>query len=268
MKKCLGCGEINDNETMFCVNCGNSEFEEIAPVTCPNCKAEVRAGAEFCTECGSRLPGVTVEEARRGQDAESETFDCPHCNNAIPVTSVYCPYCGQEVNNFTTNRKVKKYICPNCGQPNDVNARFCSYCFFDLDGAAVREMTIVVKPRENDNVKLLQCVLVSEEDPQGQVICPGCQALNPLESEYCVKCGQSLIVDVPKKYCFVCGAENAANAKFCVNCKYQFDAPPSHRYNWTCACGFENDSDADFCAYCGRPRGGVMTQSDVKSGGR
>ena len=100
------------------------------------------------------------------------------------------------------------------------------------------------------------------------MICPGCQALNPLESEYCVKCGQSLIVDVPKKYCFVCGAENAANAKFCVNCKYQFDAPPSHRYNWTCACGFENDSDADFCAYCGRPRGGVMTQSDVKSGGR
>ena len=164
MKKCLGCGEINDNETMFCVNCGNSEFEEIASVTCPNCKAEVRAGAEFCTECGSRLPGVTVEEARRGQDAESETFDCPHCNNAIPVTSVYCPYCGQEVNNFTTNRKVKKYICPNCGQPNDVNARFCSYCFFDLDGAAVREMTIVVKPRENDNVKLLQCVLVSEEE--------------------------------------------------------------------------------------------------------
>ena len=44
--------------------------------------------------------------------------------------------------------------------------------------------------------------------------------------------------------------------------------PKVYKAKITCACGFENDSDADFCAYCGRPRGGVMTQSDVKSGGR
>lgn len=270
MKKCLNCGEFNDSSTGFCSNCGASDFEEVASAVCPNCKAEVRAGAEFCTECGSRMPVAVVEEIRRGfGTSDAETFGCPHCGNEIPVASVYCPYCGQEVNNFNTNRKVKKYICPNCGQPNDINSRFCSYCFFDLADASVREMTIVVKPKESDGVKLLQCVLVSDEDKQGQVICPNCQALNPFESEYCVKCGQSLKVDVPKKYCFVCGAENAANAKFCVNCKYQFDAPTSNRYNWTCACGYDNDSDADFCAYCGKPRDGVAVNrlADGKSGG-
>lgn len=255
MKKCLNCGELNENSISFCTACGTSDFEEIAAITCPNCKKEVKAGADFCTECGSRLPGATMAEVKRNAGAvEAETFDCPHCSNEIPVASVYCPYCGQEVNNFNTNRKVKKYMCPNCNHPNDVNARFCSYCFFDLSDAKVKEMTIVVKPRECDNIKLLQCVLVDEDDTKGQTICPNCQALNSTEMDYCLRCGTSLKVDVPKKYCFVCGAENSANAKFCTNCKYQFDAPTSYRFNWTCTCGYENDADADFCSYCGKSR--------------
>ena len=255
MKKCLNCGELNENSIGFCSACGTSDFEEVASVTCPNCKKEVKAGADFCTECGARLQAATLAEVKRNVGAvEAETFDCPHCSNEIPVASVYCPYCGQEVNNFNTNRKVKKYVCPNCGHPNDINARFCSYCFFELSEAKVKEMTIVVKPKECDNIKLLQCVLVSDDDKKGQSICPNCQALNSVEVDYCLKCGTSLKVDVPKKYCFVCGAENSANAKFCTNCKYQFDAPTSYRFNWTCTCGFENEADADFCSYCGKTR--------------
>lgn len=255
MKKCLNCGELNENSIGFCSACGTSDFEEIASVLCPSCKKEVKAGADFCTECGARLPSATLSEIKRNVGAvEAETFDCPHCANEIPVASVYCPYCGQEVNNFNTNRKVKKYICPNCGHPNDVNAKFCSYCFFDLADAKVEEMTIVVKPKECDNIKLLQCVLVSESDRQGKAICPNCQTLNSSEMDYCLRCGTSLKVDIPKKYCFVCGAENSANAKFCTNCKYQFDAPASYRLNWTCSCGYGNDADADFCAFCGKPR--------------
>ena len=129
MKKCLGCGEINDNETMFCVNCGNSEFEEIASVTCPNCKAEVRAGAEFCTECGSRLPGVTVEEARRGQDAESETFDCPHCNNAIPVTSVYFLIADRKSTTLPQTEKSKNIYVPTAANPTTSTHGFAVIVF-------------------------------------------------------------------------------------------------------------------------------------------
>lgn len=256
MKKCLNCGELNENSVSFCINCGSSQMQETASVLCPNCHAEVPAGAGFCTECGTRLPEAAEVEERRIQYTEGDTFECPHCSNAIPLTSVYCPFCGQEVNNVNTDRKVKKYVCPNCGHPNDVAARYCSYCFYDLSDATVRELSIVVKPKEVDNVKLLQCVLVSEEDRVGQVVCPNCQSLNPFESEYCVKCGRSLKTDIPKKYCFVCGAENSANARFCINCKYQFDAPTENKYVWTCTCGYVNDADADYCAYCGKPRPG------------
>ena len=255
MKKCLNCGEINDNSIGFCGACGSSDFEEVASVLCPSCNNEVMAGADFCTECGTRLPSATLEEIRRNIGAvEAEMFDCPHCSNEIPVASVYCPYCGQEVNNLNTNRKVKKYVCPNCSHPNDVNTKFCSYCFFDLSHAKVTEMTIVVKPKECDNVKLLQCVLVNDDNKQGQTICANCQALNPLDMDYCLRCGTSLRADIPKKYCFVCGAENTANAKFCSNCKYQFDSPAQHRLGWTCSCGFGNEADADFCSYCGKTR--------------
>ena len=96
MKKCLNCGELNENSIGFCSACGTSDFEEVASVTCPNCKKEVKAGADFCTECGTKLQAATLAEVKRNVGAvEAETFDCPHCSNAIPVASVDCPYCGE-----------------------------------------------------------------------------------------------------------------------------------------------------------------------------
>ena len=259
MKKCLNCGEFNEESSAFCTSCGTSDFESVASTVCPSCKAEVIAGADFCTSCGAKMPNASVADINRiNSPAELDTFPCPYCGNDISVASVFCPYCGQEVNNFTTNRKVKRLVCPNCGRPNELNAKMCSYCFFDLKDAAVEEMTIVVKPKECDNVKLMQCVLTSPTDGEGKVICPICQAMNNFESDYCAKCGHSLKIDIPKKYCFVCGAENSADAKFCSNCKFQFESRSLGSYTWTCSCGFENESDSEFCSYCGKPRFGAV----------
>lgn len=259
MKKCLNCGELNENSTGFCVNCGSSELEEAASVICPVCKAEVKADADFCTECGAKFnTAIEAEKQKNNQHIDDgDHFDCPNCRNSISVTSVYCPYCGEEVNTVNTNRKVKKYICPNCGQPNDISAHFCSYCYFDLTNANIKEMSIVVKPKKVERQQFLQCVLVTDEDQEGKVVCPHCHALNTFKAEYCIKCGQSLKIDIPRKYCFVCGAENAINARFCTTCKYKFDTPAGNKYNWTCVCGCENDADADFCTFCGKTRKGL-----------
>lgn len=64
-KFCLECGEKieSDNDLVKCPSCGNmvhkgkfcSECGYRFPLRCPNCGAELKEGAKFCFECGTRI---------------------------------------------------------------------------------------------------------------------------------------------------------------------------------------------------------------------
>ena len=52
--------------------------------------------------------------------------------------------------------------------------------------------------------------------------CPKCQAENPAEAKFCMKCGASLVLSCPE-----CGTELPAEAQFCYKCGHQLSEPAS-----------------------------------------
>ncbi|QBD78785.1 zinc ribbon domain-containing protein [Ktedonosporobacter rubrisoli] len=51
--QCLNCQEINEAEDFYCSHCGKPL--SLHKRLCPQCKAEVKANAAFCTKCGTSL---------------------------------------------------------------------------------------------------------------------------------------------------------------------------------------------------------------------
>lgn len=60
----------------------NSAGAEVADgaVICPNCKAQMSAGAKFCSRCGTKLD-----------------TKCPNCGANITEGSAFCSQCGQKL---------------------------------------------------------------------------------------------------------------------------------------------------------------------------
>lgn len=60
----------------------NSAGAEVADgaVVCPNCKAQMSAGAKFCSRCGTKLD-----------------TKCPNCGANITEGSAFCSQCGQKL---------------------------------------------------------------------------------------------------------------------------------------------------------------------------
>ena len=49
-------------------------------VYCPNCNHQVKNGAKFCSECGTRINPT-----------------CPKCKKELPAGTKFCPDCGTKL---------------------------------------------------------------------------------------------------------------------------------------------------------------------------
>ncbi|UCC17365.1 MAG: zinc-ribbon domain-containing protein, partial [Dehalococcoidales bacterium] len=54
--------------------------------------------------------------------------------------------------------------------------------------------------------------------------CPHCQAENPEEAVFCIKCGQKIVEDITLK-CPECGTELPEGAVFCYKCGQSLTEP-------------------------------------------
>ena len=261
MKRCKNCGELNPPKTLFCFHCGSTNFFETGDVVCPVCGESNDPSFGYCLQCGAKLPEKSetplTENSVLTDANESDYIACPFCNSSIPLDTVYCPNCGKDVSEYNSDRRVKKAVCINCGHVNDIGNPYCSYCFADLSKAVTAdyEVTFVEKEKLED-MRVLQAVLNGGEDEK--IICPACRAINDADELYCEQCGKLLTVETPKKYCFVCGAENNYNARFCTNCQFPFEGKQQEDAaadaEWICDCGAKNGADAEFCIDCGKSK--------------
>lgn len=90
MKKCPYCGSQNDNDSIFCTECGN---EISQGKVCPNCGASLSEKDSFCQNCGKRLD----EHDEQSQSTSSSSQrKCPNCGTMLDQEDVFCPNCGKK----------------------------------------------------------------------------------------------------------------------------------------------------------------------------
>lgn len=96
-KTCPFCGAVNDQEAVFCAQCG----QPISKTTCPHCGAEADPDADFCEVCHKYI--------RRDV--------CSYCGARLSGHEAYCPECGSPRGGL---------VCPTCHTLNDF--AFCKKC--------------------------------------------------------------------------------------------------------------------------------------------
>lgn len=74
-----------------------------------------------------------------------------------------------------------------------------------------------------------------------EVVCPHCNAKNPVGQKFCGECGKSIIVG---NVCPNCGKINSISQKFCGECGMSLSKKCS-------SCGKENELAQKFCGNCG-----------------
>ena len=268
MKLCKNCGEINENDSLFCCNCGKAEFVFQEEVTCPHCGAENDKGFVYCTTCGKSLAqqpqnstATPVAVNLRQEMADvygtptdtTEMSPCPQCSEMLPLTSMFCHKCGASVATLTAHKVVKRKICSHCGQLNANDAIYCSYCFCSLVDAESTQMQVVHEVKNLGDVVVKQTLL--DDGSTKKKVCANCGALSPADEVFCVSCGLKLEVDPQKKYCPNCSAENQGDALFCIKCNWSFEGTAPKGPSWECPhCKTQNEHDSAFCTNCGKPR--------------
>lgn len=282
MKVCKHCGEINTNDSVFCCNCGKTNFIFQEEIVCHNCGEINDKSFSHCIHCGADLSVVVIDDdyspAPGFADSDdividpsdssydltsvyggavmtpSETAKCPKCGAAIPITAIFCNKCGTSVADLHDHRVVQRKVCPHCGKLNSLEAHYCSYCFASLAEAETENMQVVHETQNLGEVTVRQACL---ENPDGKkLICPNCGTLNAPEEPFCMNCGLKLEIDEPKSFCPNCGAENPVDSTFCTKCRHSFgQAKPDSVEQWTCKeCGYANEKDDKFCSKCGKKR--------------
>ena len=72
MKKCPSCGTEQNDDNLFCTECGK---ELPKSVVCPHCGASVNEGDAFCTRCGK---SITANESDDLKESQSVVVDSLH----------------------------------------------------------------------------------------------------------------------------------------------------------------------------------------------
>lgn len=125
VKVCPYCGAENEEESIFCAQCG----QPIGKLTCPYCGAEMDPGADFCETC-HRYVRKDV---------------CSYCGYALHGNEAYCPECGSPRGGL---------VCPTCHTMNDF--AFCKKCGTPLTAEA-KEMVKRLQ-KEPDYIHLQEIV--------------------------------------------------------------------------------------------------------------
>ena len=95
--KCPQCSADVKKEAQFCSNCGYRMVVASTEVHCSNCGTIVSEDSVFCSNCGTRIE----RDATSNPVVEVENVvpkrSCPSCNNIVAVDDMFCPECGTKI---------------------------------------------------------------------------------------------------------------------------------------------------------------------------
>ncbi|MEO8285917.1 MAG: zinc-ribbon domain-containing protein [Chloroflexota bacterium] len=121
-------------------------------VTCPVCGMQVKAGEEFCPNCGAPLGAVLggngAGTAATVTPPAAVAVKCSVCGTEIPAGEDYCPSCGAprsasvslpSPDGAAKPEEEQLTVCPNCGAPLRPGAKFCRECGERFTGIATQK---------------------------------------------------------------------------------------------------------------------------------
>lgn len=95
--KCPQCSADVKKEAQFCSNCGYRMVVASTELHCSNCGAVVSEDSVFCSNCGTRIE----RDATTNTVVEVENVvpkrSCPSCNNIVSDDDMFCPECGTKI---------------------------------------------------------------------------------------------------------------------------------------------------------------------------
>ena len=158
-------------------------------MNCPKCKNELKAGAKFCTKCGTKTEGLSTTSVAAVK--VSSTFNCPKCKNELKAGAKFCTKCGHKMEAASSStsaesprESVKKTESPRESVKKTESPRESGSPRGVLkESPAKRRVTIV------------------RQDSTGMIKCAKCSALLKEGSKFCTKCGAKgeQIMTVAKK---------------------------------------------------------------------
>ena len=98
MMVCKNCGaEINDDSS-FCLKCGQPIENDTGKKICPKCGNEVDKDSQFCNKCGFDF------------DVNKSTKTCPSCGANIENEALFCNKCGFNFKQAKPKKKINKSV--------------------------------------------------------------------------------------------------------------------------------------------------------------
>lgn len=163
-------------------------IEENARLDDPNVKRvmELRAGIAALQEEQNRLKGAA---------------SCPNCGSAVSVSAAFCSVCGKPVRAAAPVLQENMVSCPQCGGAVRAGVKFCTHCGFCMSSAPVPERAMPAEPAATAAEPVMP-VKPAVTEPE-----PAAAPVEPVPASAAVS-----------KHCRQCGAENAPEDRFCLQC--------------------------------------------------
>ena len=144
-------------------------------INCPNCGAQVPAGAAFCDNCGTPLAGVA---ARPGAGAPPAAFGgpaagagrCPNCGESVMPGEAFCGNCGAALGAAAPTA----FVPPLAPPPLD---------WSPPDVSPPPPPPPIQSPRDWSEPTAM---------PTPDTVCPNCGAAVQPTDVFCDNCGQTL----------------------------------------------------------------------------
>lgn len=121
MKRCSYCGAQNEDDNLFCTECGK---ELPKGFVCPSCGTCLDAGDKFCSNCGKKIEEQVVPD-----DSLSLLRKCSNCGTVLDEDDMFCSSCGKKVEEHTLEtQEVQQSKCYNCGVLLEEDDVYCPNC--------------------------------------------------------------------------------------------------------------------------------------------
>jgi hypothetical protein len=156
MGVCAKCGNKNQDDAVFCDQCGArlvsvgiSLTAEAGGIKCPSCGFSNVAGEFFCENCGIKLPAPEPSAPEPAPDpAAPGSGACPSCGTPVNEGEGFCPTCGAALGGAEAELEAldesgapppspdASGACPACGMPIKGGETYCGFCGASLSGEA------------------------------------------------------------------------------------------------------------------------------------